>query len=1302
MEHLGGGDAIETLGRRAEFLDLLDGEPLHKRDMVERLDHSRSTVDRAIGDLTEAGFVERVTRGFVTTQSGRLAVARYRSFRREADAILSSVDVLEPLPPDQDLPVSLLTHGQTRTTQGSYRLLEAIADALEGASGYRAVLPRMVDSRHLRMCHARAIRDEQSVSIVAPSALLTRLKTEFPALLSELSTAPAFSVAVGETPPYGLLLVEDTDGPSEVLIVTYEDSEIRGFCRATDPETLAWAVDRFEAVRSSARELSDELADPGETAAMSSLRGDRLPPQLRTQGFVRIDDRYLSNRSPLSPSVSYRAGLGLPEVFDSQSVDRFDENESLTQQVRDRLRSGTDVALLGPPGSGKSTLCKRVAREWYEGDIGSVFYRESTDTEPFESVEALERVVDHAPAPTLIVVEDAVRREASPIFDAVGSFADSEDVVFLLDARETEWQEPLVGSVNARVEAFRREAVETVTMPAFDERECRRLVDRLAAETETEIDVPVDELLEAATNDAKSAPTAPAAIYLACHRLARYAEPLSAYEPTPTTLEEDVQRVHARLSEQGSDALDVGVLIALLSVAGGPIETAALETLAVADVVGSDVPGRVREELTGVALFPIDGDDERWRGPHESWAASFLEHHLDSVGAAAAHDRVGRCVSVLLSLADDADRRRALARRCGEDVPLLERIVRDPTGWAEDTVDRIFDVGRTYASLAPLFGRGAETAITIPEACTEAAERRGIAARASMLETLGDLSGAERAYERLWEYGAGEGSALRARAESQLGLAGIARQRGEFDQARAYASEALELAADLDAVEPEVRGHLELASIATAEGDPDRAIEALDDGEAAIEGVDAPRLSAALWRQRGVVARTHSEYEDAVDAFRRSLDRYERLDDRENVAAVRGYLGQVANERGDFSTAREQFLRGLERARNAGASAVEADLLKDLGVLAYLRDEYAEAERYFEQALTLAASLDDPTVSIPVRLNSALVATERGDYAGGRERVKRALATARDIDATQFEASAVRILTSIAQDRTEPTTVVERAHQTLPLAREIGDKRLEIDARQFLAWGLLHTGETDDARDQAEQAVTLAREIDHPQKTGEALLELARVERRMGEHESAVEHATESHRRHEETGASGSQAASGCELATIALEQGDPERAQDHVERAITAFDADDNERGRRLARLRQAEIQRQRGDVDAAESSVESVLPTVERPLTSARAHRERGALARERGSLSVAREHLSKGRSALDPETFPLERARITAESGRVAAARGEVETARERFETAIDRLESIGASRRASELADELATVETTPASRQLRED
>src|SRR6056297_4211338 len=93
-------DAIETVGRRADFLERLAEEPLRKRAMVDALGHSRSTVDRAIAALEEAGLVERTDEGYVSTLAGRLAVERYREYVADSAAVLDAGGVLAPLPTD--------------------------------------------------------------------------------------------------------------------------------------------------------------------------------------------------------------------------------------------------------------------------------------------------------------------------------------------------------------------------------------------------------------------------------------------------------------------------------------------------------------------------------------------------------------------------------------------------------------------------------------------------------------------------------------------------------------------------------------------------------------------------------------------------------------------------------------------------------------------------------------------------------------------------------------------------------------------------------------------------------------------------------------------------------------------------------------------------------------------------------------------------------------------------------------------------------------------------------------------------
>lgn len=1303
MDALGGDPELTVLGKRIEFLELLDGEPMHKRDVEEHLEHSRSTVDRAIGALVDAGFVERVTRGFVTTQTGCLAARRYRTFLAETEAVLDARTLLEPLPPDAAIPSSLLTAGECVQIQGSYRLLETIADALDGATGYRVAVPQMVDSRHIRLCHARSLRDDLDVSMVAPVETWDRIRTEFPVVTADLTETPSFDARVGEAPAYGIVLVER---PAEtvVVLVTYEGAAVNGFVRSTASEVVEWARSKFAHLSEAASPLSGTFDDESATSTLSSLLGDRLPPALREQGFVCVDDRYADDRAPLSPTVSYRAGLGLPEVLADQSVDRFDDAEqSLTESVLDRLRAGADLAVIGPPGSGKSTLCKRVAAAWYRRDVGSVFYRERATADAFEATTSLERTIDRARGPVLVVVEDAVRREANAIFELVQRFADRDDVVFLLDAREAEWHAPLDGAADARIEATRQSAVETVSMPPLDESECRSLVARLSATADIDVEVSAGDLLGDATGSPRGGRTDPAAIYLVAHRLARYADPLAAYEetPTPTTLEDDVARVHDRLDELGSDAMDVGVLIALLEAAGCPIDTASLESLAVAGVVDTDVPGRVREALTGVALFPTE---DGYRGPHESWSARFLEQHLDTVGDAAAHQRVERVLSAYLSLADDPYRRAELAERCGGETRLLDRIVRDPTGWADETVARLYGVGTSYASLAPLFGRGTTTAFPAPDACSPGIERRCLIARGRMFETAGDLDAAESAYRQLETLSSDADTCVQV--DRHLGLATIERRRGNFEAASEHVTSALDRLADRGETERTVRCHLERASIATDQGALDRATEALAAGRSALESIDAPRLSAQLLTRRGVVERTRSNYEEARRLFEESLDYYESVSDREGVATVRGYLGQIANERGDLDAAHEQFLRGLEQARDGGAVAAEADLLKNLGVLAYLRDDYEEAERYFEQGKPLAEAISEPSVLLPLELNGGLIDVERQDYEAARERIERALALARDIGASRYEGAALRSLTLVALETDDPSRASEYARETLTVAREVGATRMEIDALQFLASALVHQGAFETARERAATAVETAREIDNDRKVAETLVDLARAERRLGDVEAASDHARESRTIHAEAGSAG-EAASRRVLAGIYLDRDELETAREHARCAAELYREDGNDRSHGLALALLARIHRECGDLDRARARVEAAFESARSStLPAVRALTERAAIERLEGQLSAARATLETARETLPDDQFPVEACRLDVESARLAAARGDYEAARDTIDRAVSRYEDLGADHLAAAVRAEREALDpeadTVERPRRLRED
>jgi predicted transcriptional regulator len=454
----GGSDAIELVAHRVDFLESLAETPRHKPELVDTLSHSRSTVDRAIRALEDAGLVERTDEGYVVTVTGRLAAERYRAFLADERDVLDAQDALDPLPPTSEIPVDVLSSASIETGSGECWSFEHVGELLRSADHYRAALPRLTDSRHLRLSQARADRDALTATLSLAPDVLDRCREEFSQLAVTLAETDGLTVERIPEQPFGLLLADRDTGPTTVAMLTYDEDGVAGIVRNDTDAAVAWVREQLDALDAEARDATDALFDVEIAGTVTTITesGDRLSPTLRTQGFVRVDADFPDRRESLDPE---------------------DERISLLDDVQGRLLAGDDVALLGPPGSGKSTRCKQAAVRWHERGDGAVLYRETGSGQPFGAVGALEAAIESDPGHTLVVVEDAVKRGANAIFDVMQAVSGREDVSVLLDARESEWHDAEALPIDARLEAFRQEHVETVSIPPLGETDGARLVE---------------------------------------------------------------------------------------------------------------------------------------------------------------------------------------------------------------------------------------------------------------------------------------------------------------------------------------------------------------------------------------------------------------------------------------------------------------------------------------------------------------------------------------------------------------------------------------------------------------------------------------------------------------------------------------------------------------------------------------------------------------------------------------------------------------------------------------------------------
>ncbi|MFB6217989.1 MAG: tetratricopeptide repeat protein [Halobacteriaceae archaeon] len=1134
-------DYIELLEQRLDVLTALEGESLALRDVRDRTDASRSTVTRALRSLDDAGLVRRDDGEYALTTLGRLALDHHREYRRRCDDLAGASAVLARLPPDAPLELEAVVGGEAAVVPDEvpYRSDRRLPGAIEDADRYRGVLPALGDATEFRLLYEHVITDGNPAELVVAPELRSSLAEQFPRRLERLSEAERFGLLVGDTPPFGLVLTE-TDGATTVTVIAYGDGGgITGVLQNDSDPAVRWAEQLYEEVRAGATPTAEPggTADGGaETAPVAAGRDPALPVALQREGFVRLDRSYFVEQEVADPTTAWRTGPDAAEVHTGYAVERTTgDGTALAERLAGRLAEGEDCVLVGPPGSGKSTTARRVACEWYEAGRGPVLYRESGRGAAFESVEALLDAADGVDGHALVVVEDAVRPEARAVFDAAAGAGGG--VSFLLDARESEWREPPADSGSIDRAAF---AVES--MPRLREGDYERLVERFERTAGVSVDVTADRLaaeLPAADADA------PGEMLLLAHRLALSADPVVE---GPTTLEEDVRRVYERMADAGERALDVATLAATLTAAGIAFGPAHLHAVAGPDE--HDAVAAAIDELAGRMLFGRT-DDGGFRTVHEAWAAEYLATLLDAAGEGAARRRFQRCVSRLLAVADDPDRRERAADAA--DARGLERAAADPSGWADGTVERLFAAGRERPKLVPLFGDGDGPGIELPAACSSVTAADCALWFGQMCLGRGLHDWAETAYGSLpadGEFG----------TERLLGLARVAEKRGDYAAARQHSEACVAAARDAGDRRAEAAGLNRLATALLRQGEFERAGERYDESIGVARETGDREVESWSLNGLGAVRQRQGAYDRARELYEQSLGIRETVGDRRGEALLHNNLGLLLANRGEFDRARSHLHRSLELKRALGDRAGEASTLNNLGVVERDRNRYDRAGEYFEAALEINRETGDRRRMASNLGNLGDVARHRGEYDRAEEYHEEALAIERDLGIRDRQATDHNSLGFTAFERGQYDRAREHHEEALAIAREVGYEHGAANARLGLARVAWQQGDYESAREGAERARTMFADAGGGHRETEALRLLGRIAADSGETETARDRLETAARQFEAVGAVIDALDTLEHLATLEAEAGNPRRVREHCERALSLVDGADPE----------------------------------------------------------------------------------------------------------------------------------------------
>jgi predicted transcriptional regulator len=237
----------DTVVRRHDILDHVDAAGVRKRDLVDRVGVSRSTVDRGVRELEEAGLVERRDGRVHRTLAGSVALNVHDRMMRRLAGVGRAGRLLATLPADAPLDPAVLEDADVvlSDTTTQYRPMSSL-DNLIRRSDQVHVCAQGLCAPQVETFRDSVVESGLVATVVVTDEVLDRLVADFTDVVLEvLRTGRVDLFRTDERVPYSVLVGEHDDG-EEMGLGVYTTVGMAGYASNDSAEAVAWARDRID------------------------------------------------------------------------------------------------------------------------------------------------------------------------------------------------------------------------------------------------------------------------------------------------------------------------------------------------------------------------------------------------------------------------------------------------------------------------------------------------------------------------------------------------------------------------------------------------------------------------------------------------------------------------------------------------------------------------------------------------------------------------------------------------------------------------------------------------------------------------------------------------------------------------------------------------------------------------------------------------------------------------------------------------------------------------------------------------